>query len=226
MRKQNMVSVFILFAIFGLNAAAAVEKDRTITQVVKLLQGMLQKSQVEGDEERVIYAKFKCYCDQSEAEKKASIKQLTTQIELLENQIAEIQGDTGGLSSECADLKARLASNEAAQEEATSVRDKEKKAFLAEKADLEEAIVDSKEAIEVLSEVGGDQTKSVGADHKQFMAGKKSAMLQKALSVASRFMNPNQRTKAKAFFASTFHWNVHVAVCRGSGYIEGDAGHF
>merc|ERR1712066_423541 len=101
--------------------ATVVEKDRTITQVVKLLQDMLEKSQKEGDEERVIYAKFKCYCDTSEAEKKASIKSLTKQIDLLESQIAEIQGDTGGLSSECADLKAKMADNKAARDEATAV---------------------------------------------------------------------------------------------------------
>jgi hypothetical protein len=69
--------------------------------VVKLLQDMLDKSVKEGDEERVIYAKFKCYCDTSEAEKKASVKEQTELIALLESKIAEIQGDTGGLSSEC-----------------------------------------------------------------------------------------------------------------------------
>merc|ERR1719424_2753422 len=111
--------------------------DRTITKVVKLLQDMLEKSAKEGDEERVIYAKFKCYCDTSEADKTASIKELTEQISLLESHIAELQGSTGCLSSECADLKAKMADNKAAREEATSVRQKENKAFEAEEADLE-----------------------------------------------------------------------------------------
>merc|ERR550532_1858222 len=93
-----MKLVCAFFVLFTFSAATAVGKDRTITQVVKLLQGMLEKSEKEDDEERVIYAKFKCYCDTSEAEKKASIKSLTKQIDLLESQIAEIKGDTGGLS--------------------------------------------------------------------------------------------------------------------------------
>merc|ERR1719311_1310919 len=101
-----MMKLIALFAIVALSTAVETEKDRTITKVVKVLQGMLEKSVKEGDEERVIYAKFKCYCDTNEAEKKASIKSLTEQIELLESKIAEIQGATGGLSSECADLKA------------------------------------------------------------------------------------------------------------------------
>merc|ERR1711970_492367 len=95
----------------AVTSSVAMEKDRTITQVVKLLQDMLDKSKKEGDAERVIYAKFKCYCDTSEAEKKASIKKETESIALLESQIDEIQGDTGGLSSECADLKASMAEN-------------------------------------------------------------------------------------------------------------------
>merc|ERR1719359_2712119 len=142
-------------------------EDRTITKVVKLLQGMLEKSQKEGDEERVIYAKFKCYCDTNEAEKKASIKELTEQIELLGSQIAETQGDTGGLSSECADLKAKMAENKQARDDATALRKKENKAFEAEKADLTQAIKQMKDAIDVLTKVGADQTSATGADNKQ-----------------------------------------------------------
>merc|ERR1719305_525933 len=99
---------------------------------------MLDKSKAEGDEERVIYAKFKCYCDTSEAEKKASIKSLTEQIELLSSQIAEIQGDTGGLSSECADLKTKMAENKDARDTAQSLRKKERQAFKDEVADLKQ----------------------------------------------------------------------------------------
>merc|ERR1719281_2217700 len=104
-----MMKFLALFALMSLGAA--MEGDRTITQVVKLLQGMLDKSKAEGDEERKIYAKFKCYCDQSEATKNANIKELTDTIEVLDSKIAEIQGDTGELSSEVADLKAKIAEN-------------------------------------------------------------------------------------------------------------------
>jgi hypothetical protein len=66
----SIMKLTLVLAILAPSVAMVAEKDRTITQVVKLLQGMLQKSQAEGDEERVIYAKFKCYCDTSEAEKR------------------------------------------------------------------------------------------------------------------------------------------------------------
>merc|ERR1719456_375131 len=139
------MKVLALFAILALGSCAETSKDRTITKVVKLLQDMLDKSKKEGDEERVIYAKFKCYCDTNEEEKTASIKKLTEQIAVLESEIEEIQGSTGGLSSECADLKAKMAENKAAREEAQTIRDKQRKAFEAEEKDLEQAIKQMKE---------------------------------------------------------------------------------
>merc|ERR1719454_2270797 len=101
-----MMKFLVLFALAFSATAVVQEGDRTITKVVKLLQDMLDKSKAEGDEERTIYGKFKCYCDQSEAEKTASIKALTEEIAVLESKIAEIQGETGELSSDCAKLKA------------------------------------------------------------------------------------------------------------------------
>jgi hypothetical protein len=193
------------------NAAVAKNEDRTITKVVKLLQGMLEKSEKEGEEEKVIFDKFKCYCETSEAEKRASIKQQSELIEMLSSQIAEIQGRTGELSSDCAKLKVDMAANKQAREEAENIRKKENAAFLAEEQDLTQAIAQMKEAIEVLAEVGGDQTKSVGADHKQFMAAPDSANLlslrtqvEVALKSASALMNPNQRKSAQSFVQAPF----------------------
>merc|ERR1719253_2294021 len=197
-----MMKFLTLFALLSLGAGAAVEGDRTITKVVKLLQNMLDKSKKEGDEERKIYAKFKCYCDTNEAEKKEEIEKLTEEIALLESNIEEIQGSTGGLSSECAELKANMAANKAAREEATTIRKKENKAFEAEEKDLTQAIKQMKAALEVLSAVGADQTKSTGADNKQFMAGKGAALIslqsqvETALQAASSLMTAKDQTKS------------------------------
>jgi len=55
-----LMKFLVLIALFASSAVATVqhERDNTITKVVKLLQGMLDKSKAEGDEERKIYAKF------------------------------------------------------------------------------------------------------------------------------------------------------------------------
>jgi len=198
-----------LFALFALGSGSEiVAKDNTITKVVKLLQTMLDKSVTEGDAERKIYAKFKCYCDTSEAEKTESIDQGKETISLLDSKIEELQGSTGELSSECADLKQRMADNKAARDEADTLRTKEEKAFKAEKADLKQAIGQMKSAIETLNKVGADQTKSTGADNKQFMAGKKlflvQAEVQHALNAASAMMTPEQKSTATAFLQGPF----------------------
>jgi len=196
-----------LFALLTLSSAATLQKDNTITKVVKLLQNMLEKSKAQGDEERTVYGKFKCYCDQSEATKNANIKELTDQIEVLDSKIAEIQGDTGGLSAQCADLKAKIAENEAAQGDATTIRGKENLAFTTEEADLKQAIQQMKEAVAVLSAVGADQQQA-GGDSKQFMAKKSllsvKAQVQDALQAASALMNAAQRKSASAFVQGPF----------------------
>lgn len=72
---------FVVASILG-NCHGAATKDSTITKVVKVLQDMLAKSKKEGDEERDIFAKFKCFCDQNEAEKTDSISDLSKEIEV------------------------------------------------------------------------------------------------------------------------------------------------
>merc|ERR1719150_3669028 len=135
-----------------------VASDRTITKVVKLLQDMLTASKTEGDDERVAYAKYKCYCDTNEAEKKEEIEKLTLQIGLLENKIEELQASTGILSEEVAKLDADIAANKDATKKAIELREKENAAFVAFSEDMTSAIASMKEAIETLAEVGADQT--------------------------------------------------------------------
>lgn len=208
-----LVALLCLFSVSELATASAIAArtesktgDKTITKVVKLLQNMLDKSKDEGEEERVIYAKFKCYCDHSEAEKKESIAAASKAISILESSIEELQGSNGELSSKAADLKARMADNKAKRDEATSVREKQHKEFKAAKSDFEQAIGQMRSAIETLSAVGADQTMGSGADHKQFMA--KASMLQtsvqNALSAAEAFMDQKQYQAATSFLQAPF----------------------
>eukprot|EP00928_Gymnodinium_smaydae_P041589 TRINITY_DN28122_c1_g1_i1.p1 TRINITY_DN28122_c1_g1~~TRINITY_DN28122_c1_g1_i1.p1 ORF type:complete len:753 (+),score=189.42 TRINITY_DN28122_c1_g1_i1:46-2304(+) len=182
--------------------------DKTITKVVKLLEGLLEKSKTDADAERDVYAKFKCYCDQNKDEKSASVKDLTTSIGLLGSKIEELQGSSGALSSEAARLQADIAANEQARSEAQAVRDKAKEAFDAEEADLSAAITQLGQAIDTLAAIGSDQTAASAADHAGFMANypAKSASLVKlgssvkqALIAARSFLTPSQQQKVESF---------------------------
>jgi hypothetical protein len=213
MKTLRLACLALLAACFASALGVAQGEDKTITKVIKLLQDMMKKSKVEGEEERVLYAKFKCYCDQNDAEKTEAIAKLSKTIGLLESAIASLQSSNGELSGEVAELKAAMAENEAAREQAKTVREKAAEAFKVESADLVEAIGQMDEAIEVLTAIGADQTLGkAAADHEKFMAGKKmgpllvtlGADVKKALTAASIFLSPKQRTQMTAFLQAPF----------------------
>jgi hypothetical protein len=190
-----------------------VAKDRVITQVVKLLQDMLTNSKAEGDEEQVAYAKYKCYCDTNEAEKKEEIAKLTETIGLLESKIEGLQASTGLLSEEVAKLDADIASNKEATKAAIALRKKENEAFVTFSEDMTEAIASMKAAIETLAEVGADQTMEKAAQgHTQYMAGFKGASMlklqatvKKALLTAAAFSSDGlQSKKMDSFLQAPF----------------------
>jgi len=183
--------------------------DNTITKVVKILQGMLEKSKKEGEEEREIFAKFKCFCDDNEAEKKQSISDLGRSINVLSSKIEELQGSTGGLSSECAQLRSDMMANEQARATAESVRNQENEEFVAEEADMVAGIEQMDDAITTLSEIGADQTLGDAAqDNNQFMAGfegiqkKMTPKVKEALDAVKLFLSPGEQTKMTAFLQS------------------------
>jgi len=184
------------------------EGDRTITKVVKLLQEMLDKSQEDGDKDRDLYAKFKCYCDDNEADKTEAISEYKKEIKLLSNDIKELQASSGELSTQCAQLKQDMADNEAAREEAVSVREKANEDFVAEEKDMVGAIDSMDQAIETLAAVGADQTQSSGADHEKFM-GKKSLLklkssMKEAMSAVSVLLTHKQRRSLESFIQAPF----------------------
>jgi len=179
--------------------AEASRDNRAVTKVVKLLEGMLEKSKADADADREVYAKFKCYCDTQEAKKTQEIDDLAAEIATLESKIEELKGSTGALSTECAELKAKMAENEQARKTAQALRDEEHENFLAEEADLEAALEQMKQAIETLSEVGADQTLGAAADHKMFMAKtgfvQVQAKVQSAVKAVSNFMDEAQKKR-------------------------------
>merc|ERR1719158_2192393 len=116
------------------------EGDRTITKVIKMLQGMLVKSKADGENDLKLFAKYKCYCDSNAAEKKKEIEDLGVQIEMLAGEIGELQASNGVLSTENAQLEMTMGDNERARSTAQSLRDKANEDFVAEEEDMVAAI--------------------------------------------------------------------------------------
>eukprot|EP00929_Paragymnodinium_shiwhaense_P027059 TRINITY_DN1596_c0_g1_i5.p1 TRINITY_DN1596_c0_g1~~TRINITY_DN1596_c0_g1_i5.p1 ORF type:complete len:780 (+),score=277.93 TRINITY_DN1596_c0_g1_i5:84-2342(+) len=176
-------------------------QNRAVTKVVKLLEQMLEKSKADADKDRVIYAKFKCYCDSQTAKKAKEVDDLSSEIAQLQSRIEELMGSTGSLSTECAQLKTDMATNEQARETATKLREEENASFLETEADLVAALEQMENAIDTLSEVGADQTISSGADHAMFMAKKASFVsinkdkVMMAVKIAKHFLPAEHQSK-------------------------------
>jgi len=151
-------------------ALAISDGDKTITKVVKLLQGMLDKSKEDGENDHEVNAAFKCYCDTNTDEKTEAIQTATEDIARMESFLADRRAMNTKLSQEIAQLRKDLDDNESARDEATTIRDKEHTDFIAEEADMVTAIAQMDRAIQALQAVGADQTQSSGADNEQLSA--------------------------------------------------------
>lgn len=184
--------------------------DRTITRVVKLLRQMLDDSKKEGEQDRDLFAKHKCYCDDNTAAKTASIKALTKQIGLLENDIEQLQGSNARLSSESAQLQADMNANTQARTDADNLRQSAKAAFQAEESDLTAAVAQLGQAVDVLAAIGGDQSLQAAADHSNFMANYSGSLLnlrssvKEALIAANTFLSAKEQSRADAFLQAPF----------------------
>merc|ERR1719421_1600542 len=126
----------MMLTVVLLATARAASADSPVTEVVTLLQEMLDKSKADGVADREAYAKFKCYCDTNRDEKTKAVANATAEIELMEATLADRRAENEKLSQEVFELKKAMDANEAAREEATTIRDKERADFETEEADL------------------------------------------------------------------------------------------
>jgi len=206
---MRLVATLLLLGLaFGAVQHVEATQDNSIVKVITLLKEMLEKSKDDGNEDRELYAKYKCYCDENNDEKTESIETLTKQIKLLSSEIAELQADTAKRSGENGELKPMKEDNERARSTAESIRGKENTNFADEESDLKAAIVQMNNAIEELSKVGADQTAGGAADTEKFMAGHSLIRVQDnvkaAVQSAAIFAGPKQKRALAAFLQAPF----------------------
>jgi hypothetical protein len=201
------------------------EPQKTITQVVKLLQEMLDKSKSDGTEDRTIYAKFKCYCDTTDEKKVEAISMASMHIEQYTAELSTLRAENNRMSQEVATLMASMSENEGARAENTKMREDENAEFLKEEADLEAGISQLSRAIDLLSAVGADQTVTGDVDSSLATAAgtggflklkskvgkvttkKLDANTKAALRAASVFLTGKQRAKLSSFLQAPFTGN-------------------
>eukprot|EP00928_Gymnodinium_smaydae_P051065 TRINITY_DN3459_c0_g4_i1.p1 TRINITY_DN3459_c0_g4~~TRINITY_DN3459_c0_g4_i1.p1 ORF type:complete len:695 (-),score=231.88 TRINITY_DN3459_c0_g4_i1:85-2169(-) len=116
--------------------AAAVGAN-PIRKVVTMLQAMQKKVTEEGEKEEQLYKKFMCYCKTNGGSLQESIASAGTKAPALEDDIKAAAAQKVQLDE---DLKQHQSDREAAKQaiaEATAIRDKEAKAFAAEKSEYD-----------------------------------------------------------------------------------------
>ena len=222
------ILIFITMMAAPASADRVASGDKTITQVVTLLQDMLDKSKSDGKADRTVFGKFQCYCDSSTAKTKDAIEETSEDIERMDALIADKRAQNSAYSQEAAKLEADMASNQKAQGQATSTRDKEEESFEKEETDLIKGIEQLDQGIEILAAVGADQTVTGDSDSELLMAkdatesakamfmSKKSVVkklddnLKEALRAASVFLNDKQRGAVSSFLQAPFTGNYNA----------------
>lgn len=194
-------------------AVAALAGDRTITQVVKLLDGMLEKSKADGASDRELFAKFKCYCDATRANKTETIAAHQQTIASHTATIADRTAQCDQLTDEITDLTQQMADNNATRASANSTRTKQNLDFQAEEADMISGISQLERAMGLLSALDATsflQKRSVAqairAAAEHFPKAKdKEALLQAASSPAGGILGVLKT------FNETMTWNLNSA---------------
>merc|ERR1719223_2726815 len=133
--------------------AASATSVTPLKKITEMMNGMLSKGKSEKHNEEVEFAKFKVWCDNTQAETHASIKQAADDIIQLTASIDKNTADAEQLTEEVADLEALVATNEEELAAATKIRNKEN-------ADLSESIDAIERASSVLKSKMGTQAQA------------------------------------------------------------------
>jgi len=131
-----------------------------LQKITEMMNGMLTKGKEEKHKEEVEFAKFKVWCDNTQDETHAAIKQAADDIIQLTASIDKNTADAEQLTEEVADLQALVATNEEELEAATKIRNKENADYKAEHADLSESIDAIERASSVLKSKMGTQAQA------------------------------------------------------------------
>lgn len=170
------------------------EQETPITRVVKLLQGMSVKTEMEGKMEEDLYEKFVCWAKTIIGTKTATNSAARSRIAELETYIADIEAGRIEFTSERMDLTKELKELNEDIESAKNLREQENKQFLDAKDEMTKAIAALDEAIEVLDEATKDAKEGTFLQRPRrrlsFAALQEdAAILQRAIDLGSKTLS-------------------------------------
>merc|ERR1719163_853763 len=126
--------------------------------------------------EQKVYDKFECWCEKTTARKAGNIEEAKTSIEELTQLILELKGKKSTLTAEGSQLEKDIAANEAAQKEATGIREKENADYTTTRTQSEQPIGALEHAIKTLTGAGEGASALQQAEILSVAAGVRSAL--------------------------------------------------
>jgi len=172
-------------------------KNRPVSKVITLLKDMLKQLEKEAEEDEEVYDKLACWCETNDKEKTKSIADAETRIADLTTKIEELTASSARLNTEIKNLEKEVASNQAALDKATAIRQKELAEFNEEEKDLLGSISALKSAITVLSK--HNSLLQMPESHVVGVAASIQNVMQKHASLLEGVLTHSERKAVAAF---------------------------
>jgi len=123
-----------------------------VERVVTLLTDLKEKLLMDEKGEQKVYDKYACWCEKTTARKAEAITDANNDLRAFGQTILSLKGKIATLAFEIEELETHIKLNKEAQEQATTIRQKENAAFVADTTELKEAISAMEKAVTVLVE--------------------------------------------------------------------------
>jgi len=172
-------------------------KNRPVSKVITLLKDMLKQLEKEAEEDEEVYDKLACWCETNDKEKTKSIADAEARISDLTTKIEELTASSSRLNTEIKNLEKEVASNQAALDKATAIRQKELAEFNEEEKDLLGSISALKSAITVLSK--HNSLLQMPESHVVGVAASIQNVMQKHASLLEGVLTHTERKAVSAF---------------------------
>jgi len=174
-----------------------------VTKVVTLLNELEARIQGDGKVEQQSYDKTACWCEETLARKAKDIDDAKVKIEELQTLIEKLEGETATHGAEVAQLKKDIAANQAAQKEATEVRQSGNAEYEATKTESEQCIGALEAAIKVLTPAGTGKTGFLSTSMQQAnllsIAGSLRPVLQRYVSQDAKPLSDTDLDLVRSF---------------------------
>jgi hypothetical protein len=180
-----------------------VSAKNPVRKVVNLLEAMAKKVAAEGETEKELYEKFKCYCKTGGADLQESINGNDAKVPALQTDIEAASSNVDKLMEDLKTHQADRASAKKAMEQATGIREGEATKFASESTELKGYVDALSKAVPAI--MGG----MAGTALTQTMSTAAAVMRRAAASDSQ--LTEDDRMNVLSFFS--------VGAADGSGYI-------